>query len=53
MHHAVIEEIHILWDYDSLGLSVNNEVHDALREGISYNGHRYQDKLPWKEAHEP
>ena len=49
----VIEDIHSLWDYDSLGIRVNNEVHEALREGISFNGQRYQVKLPWKEAHEP
>ena len=39
-------------DYDSVGIRENNEVHKALRDGIVFNGERYQVKLPWK-AHEP
>ena len=42
----VIEDIQRLWDYDSLGIRINNEVHEALREGISFNGDGYQVKLP-------
>ena len=49
----VTDDIHRLWDYDSVGIRENNEVHEALKDGIVFTGERYQVKLPWKEAHEP
>lgn len=42
-----------LWDLETLGIREENEIHEALRDGISFNGERYEVSLPWKEGHGP
>ena len=34
-----------LWDYETLGIR-DDEVHEALKDAIFYNGKRYQVSLP-------
>ena len=43
--------VHKLWDYETLGIREGDEVHEALKDAISFNGERYQVRLPWKEGH--
>ena len=40
-----------LWDFETLGIREENEVHEALKDAISFNGKRYEVGLPWKEGH--
>ena len=47
------DNVHRLWDLDTLGIREEDEVHKALKEAISFNGNRYQVHLPWKQGHEP
>lgn len=42
-----------LWDFETLGIREENEVHEALKDAISFNGKRYEVGLPWKEGHGP
>ena len=42
-----------LWDFDTLGIREECDVHETLKDAISFNGKRYQVGLPWKEAHAP
>lgn len=42
-----------LWDLETLGIREENEIHEALKDGISFNGERYEVSLPWKEGHGP
>ena len=42
-----------LWDFETLGIREENEVHEALKDAISFNGKRYEVGLPWKEGHAP
>lgn len=46
-------EVQRLWDLDTLGIREECEVHESLKEAISFNGRRYQVRLPWKEGHAP
>ena len=39
------------WDYDSIGIREQNEVHDYLLENIDFIGERYRVPLPWKMGH--
>ncbi len=39
-----------LWDFETLGIRPQDEVHEALKDCISFNGVRYQVSLPWKEG---
>ena len=53
-HNKELEEgVQKLWDLETLGNREENEVHEALKDGISFNGERYEVRLPWKESHEP
>ena len=53
-HNKELEEgVQKLWDLETLGIREENEVHEALKDGISFNGERYEVSLPWKESHEP
>ena len=45
------ESIHSLWDFETLGIGQEDEVHESLKDSISFNGARYSVKLPWKEGH--
>lgn len=42
-----------LWDFETLGIREEDEVHKALKDAISFNGKRYEVGLPWKEGHGP
>ncbi|KAL9955947.1 hypothetical protein ACROYT_G037353 [Oculina patagonica] len=42
-----------MWDYETLGIREDDEVHEALKDAILFNGKRYEVSLPWKEAHGP
>ena len=43
-----------LWDYETLGIREDDEVHEALKDAILFNGKRYEVSLPWKkEGHGP
>ena len=42
-----------LWDLETLGIREENEIHEALKDGILFNGERYEVSLPWKEGHGP
>ena len=42
-----------LWDYETLGIREDDEVHEALKDAIFFNGKRYEVSLPWKEGHGP
>ena len=41
-----------LWDLETVGIqNKGNDVHEALKDEISFNGERYVVGLPWKEGH--
>ena len=40
-----------LWDYKTIGIREDDEVHEALKDAILFNGKRYEVSLPWKEGH--
>ncbi|XP_048580427.1 uncharacterized protein LOC116614572 [Nematostella vectensis] len=46
----VESEVVKLWDYETLGIREENEVHESLKDGIVFTGERYRVKLPWKEG---
>ena len=41
-----------LWDLETVGIREENEVHEALKDNISFNGESYKVRLPWKEGHD-
>ncbi len=41
------------WDLDSLGIVKETSVYDKFVQQITFNGHRYEVCLPWKECHPP
>ena len=45
------EEVHKLWDLDSLGIREGNNVHEQLIDDISFTGTNYSVRLPWKIGH--
>ena len=40
-----------MWDFETLRIAKEDEVHELLRDSIVFNGNRYSVKLPWKEGH--
>ena len=42
-----------LWDLDSIGIRVDNEVYTSVIDNILFTGKRYSVDLPWKVAHKP
>ena len=42
-----------LWDFETLGIREEDEVHEVLKDAISFNGKQYEVGLPWKEGHGP
>ena len=44
--------MHRLWDLDRLGIKKTDEVHEAFRDNISFDGERYSVKLQWKLGNE-
>ena len=47
------DQIHKLWDLDSVGVRPTTDVHEDIVDKIEFTGERYSTKLPWKEAHKP
>ena len=45
--------MHKLWDLESLGIRVEDEVHKSVVNNISFTGERYSVGLPWKMGHGP
>ena len=45
--------VHKLWDLDSLGIRVENEIHEGIIDDILFTGDRYSVGLPWKVGHAP
>ena len=45
-------EVNKLWDLDSLGIKVNDEVHETFEDDIEFRNGRYSVKLPWKQGHD-
>jgi len=52
-NHKLQDGARKLWDFETLGIREENEVHEALKDAISFNGKRYEVGLPWKEGHTP
>ena len=44
-------EVSKLWDLDSLGIKVSDEVHETFEDDIEFRNGRYSVKLPWKQGH--
>ena len=42
-----------LWDFETLGIREGDQVHEALKDAIVFNGNRYEVSLPWKQGHGP
>ena len=47
------KSMHKLWDLESLGIRVEDEVHKSVVNNISFTGERYSVGLPWKMGHGP
>ena len=47
------EQVHQLWDLDSLGIRPKDNVHEFLVDNIKFTGERYSVSLPWKAGHGP
>ena len=47
------DSVRKLWDFETLGIKEENEVHKVLKDAISFNGKRYKVGLPWNEGHGP
>ena len=45
-------EVTKLWDLDSLGIKVCDEVHELFEDDIEFRNERYYVKLPWKQGHD-
>lgn len=45
-------EVSKLWDLDSLGIKVTDEVHETFEDDIDFSDGRYSVKLPWKQGHD-
>ena len=43
----------MLWDLDSIGIRVSDEVHETFENEISFNNNIYLVTLPWKQGHYP
>ncbi len=43
------EKLNQLWDFESIGIREDKDVHVEFQEQIEFNGDRYSVKLPWKE----
>ena len=49
----VNKSVHKLWDLETVGIRIDNEVHQKAIDDISFNGERYSVGLPWKVGHDP
>ena len=42
-----------LWDLETVGVRIDNDIHQKVIDNISFDGQRYSVGLPWKTGHEP
>ena len=49
----VNKSIHRLWDLETFGVRIDDDVHQKAINDISFNGERYSVGLPWKVGHGP
>ena len=47
------KSMHKLWDLETLGIRVEDEIHKSVVSNISFTGERYSVGLPWKMGHGP
>ena len=47
------KSMHKLWDLETLGIRIEDEVHKSVVSKISFTGERYSVGLPWKMGHRP
>ncbi|XP_065052637.1 uncharacterized protein LOC135681915, partial [Rhopilema esculentum] len=47
------KDLHKLWDLETLGIRVDEDVHQKVIDDVSFNGQRYSVGLPWKAEHGP
>ena len=52
-NHKLEDSAWKLWDFKTLGIQEENEVHEVLKDAILFNGKKYEVGLPWKEGHAP
>ena len=45
-------EVRKLWDLESIGIRVNDEVHETFENEISFSDGKYSVKLPWRKGHD-
>ena len=45
------DDLHKLWDLDTVGIRPTNQVHTDIVDSIEFTGDRYRTKLPWKVGH--
>lgn len=50
MKERLEEDIQVLWDLETLGITEGDEVYKEFVDNICFNGDRYSVKLPWKEG---
>ena len=50
MSGRVEEDIQVLWDLETLGITESDGVYEEFVDSICFNGNRYSVKLPWKEG---
>ena len=50
MKERLEEDIQVLWDLETLGITESDEVYKEFVDNICFNGERYSVKLPWKEG---
>lgn len=43
-------DVQKLWNFEALGITEENKVHERFLNDISFTGSRYSVKLPWKEG---
>ena len=51
--HEIDSQLNKLWDLESIGIRVEDEVHTHVIDNIFFTGKRYSVGLPWKVAHKP
>ena len=45
------KSMHKLWDLETVGIRIEDEVHKSVVNNISFTGERYSVGLPWKMGH--
>ena len=51
--HEIDSQLNKLWDLESIGIRVEDEVHTHVIDNVFFTGKRYSVGLPWKVAHKP